>query len=63
VPNVRHTPKRRRAACPGCGRDVAYTTPYFRDTESVAARVYGDKKIFVRHNTPDGQPCSGKETK
>jgi hypothetical protein len=61
MPNVRHTPKRRRATCPGCGRDISYTTLYFRSNESVAAMVYGDKKIFARHKAPDGTECSGKK--
>lgn len=52
---VRHTPARRRAACPACGRDVSYTHPWdlsggshFRDYTT---------RVFKAHHTPAGKPC------
>jgi hypothetical protein len=61
MPNVRVGRRRLRAACPACGREVSYTNPYFPiGDRSAFARRERDRKIFARHNAPDGTECPGK---
>lgn len=56
MPHVRHTPKRRRHACPACGRDVAYTHPWVPSSRGGLERDYR-VAVFTNHNTPEGAPC------
>lgn len=61
MPNVRHTPKRRRTTCPACQKDVAYTIPWVFDGNPFDTAGLSRSRFAVtlsKHNTSPGVPCA-----
>lgn len=62
MPNVRKTPKRARAACPVCGRDVAFTRPFAASMPDSWTFDYRKRKSYAPHNNPaTGERCAASE--
>jgi len=54
MPNVRHTPPRRRMTCPTCQRSVSYTLQYCSDP----LKQFDAPRILRTHKV-NGEVCPG----